>query len=105
MVPGPFCGGAREEEGEETSGSENEARLVAAGPLGHETHLVAAGPPGRKFGGTPQQRRLPDMASAAVQALRQLMVTTSSQDPTRMVKETGATAQNRVGAVVERLKG
>jgi hypothetical protein len=29
-VPGPFCGGAGEEEGEETSGSENETRLVAA---------------------------------------------------------------------------
>ncbi len=32
MVPGPSRGGAGEEEGEETSGSENETRLVASRP-------------------------------------------------------------------------
>ncbi len=36
MVLGPFCGGAGEEEGEETSESENKTRLVAAGLPGHE---------------------------------------------------------------------
>ncbi len=36
MVLGPSRGGAEEEEGEETSGSENETRLVAAGPPGRE---------------------------------------------------------------------
>jgi hypothetical protein len=34
MVPGPSLGSAYEEEGEETSGSENETCLVVAGPLG-----------------------------------------------------------------------
>jgi hypothetical protein len=79
MVPGPFCGGAEEEEGEETSGSKN------------ETHLVEAGPPGRKPGG--QRRR----GSAPVQALRRLTATTSSRDPTRMVKEQGRGAEQRGG--------
>jgi hypothetical protein len=45
------------------------------------------------------------MAYAAVQALRWLMATTSSRNLTQMVKERGAAAQNRVGAVVEQLKG
>ncbi len=58
-----------------TSGSEN------------ETHLVAAGPPGGEPGGLPQRRGLPCSASGAVQALRQLMAMTSSRDPTWMVKE------------------
>ncbi len=77
LVPGPSRGGAREEEGEETSGSENETRLVAA-------RL-----PGREPGGLPRQRGLPGVASAAVQALRRLTATTSSRDPTLMVKEGG----------------
>jgi hypothetical protein len=34
MVPGPLLGSAYEEEGEETSRSENETCLVVAGPLG-----------------------------------------------------------------------
>jgi hypothetical protein len=76
-VPGPSCGGAEEEEGEETSGSENKTRLVAAGP------------PGREPGGLPQRRGLPDVVSAAVQGLGQLMATTSSRDLTRIVKEQG----------------
>ncbi len=54
MVPGPSRGGAGGEGGD-TSGSENETRLVAAGP------------PGREPGGLPWQRGLPDSASAAVQ--------------------------------------
>ncbi len=68
---------AEEEEGEETSGSENEIRLVAAGP------------PGSEPGGLPWRHGLPGMASTAVQALKQLTATTSSRDPTRMVKERG----------------
>jgi hypothetical protein len=75
---GLYCGGAGEEEGEETSGSEN------------ETCLVAAGPPGREPNGLPQRDGLPGMASAVVQALRRLMATTSSHDPTRMVEERAA---------------
>jgi hypothetical protein len=76
-VPGPSRGGARKEEGEETSRSEN------------KTHLVAAGLPGREPGSLPQRLGLPGMASTAVQALRWLTATTSSRDPTRMVKEQG----------------
>jgi hypothetical protein len=55
-----FCGGAGEEEHEETSGSENETRLVSAGP------------PGREPGSLPRRRGLPGVASTAVQALRRL---------------------------------
>ncbi len=44
------------------------------------------------------------MASAAVQALRQLTAMTSSRDPTWMVKEWGAMAQNGVGAIIEQLE-
>jgi hypothetical protein len=63
-VPGPSRGGAGEDEGEETSGSENKTRVVAA-------RL-----PGREPGGLPRRRGLPGMASVAVQALRRLMATT-----------------------------
>ncbi len=77
MVPGPLRGGADEDEGEETSGSENETRLVAA-------RL-----PGREPGGLPRRRGLPGVAYAAMQALRRVTATTSSRDPTRMVKERG----------------
>jgi hypothetical protein len=77
MVPGLSRGGINEGEGKETSRSEN------------ETHLVAARLPGREPGSLPQQCGLPGMASAAMQALRQLTVTTSSCDPTLMVKEQG----------------
>jgi hypothetical protein len=77
MVLRPFCGGAREEEGEETSGSENETRLVVAGP------------PGREPGGLPRQCGLSGMAFAAMQALRWLSATTLSRDLTQMVKERG----------------
>jgi hypothetical protein len=56
---------------EETSGSENETRLVAARPPG------------------PEPGSLPGSASAAVQALRRLTTMTSSRDPTRMVMERG----------------
>jgi hypothetical protein len=66
-VPGPPHCGTKEEEGEETSGCENETRLVMAGP------------PGREPGGLPQRRRLPGVTSLAMQALRRLKVTTSSQ--------------------------
>jgi hypothetical protein len=83
MVPGPSHGGAIEGEGEETSGSYNEIRLV-------EARL-------RRHG-------LPGVASAAVQALRRLTATTSSRDPTDG-EGVGAAAQDCVGAVVERLKG
>jgi hypothetical protein len=76
-VPGPSSSSAGEEEGEETSGSENETRLVAAGP------------PGCEPGGLWRQRRLPGVESAAVQALMQLTAITSSRDPTQMVKERG----------------
>jgi hypothetical protein len=75
-VLGPFWVGA-EEEGKETSGSENETRSVAAGP------------PGREPGGLPRWRGLPGWASAAVQALRRLTAMTSSRDMTGMVKERG----------------
>jgi hypothetical protein len=73
--------------------------------VGKRFRLVAAGPPGRKPGDLPWHRGLPGMAFAAVQALRWLTATTSSRDLTRMVKERGAAAHNRVGAVVEQLKG
>jgi hypothetical protein len=76
-VPGPSRGGTEDEEGEETRGSENETRLVAARPPGHEP------------GGLQWRRGLPGVASAAVQALRRLTATTSSRDPTLMVKEQG----------------
>jgi hypothetical protein len=64
-------------EGEETSRSENETRLVAARP------------PGLEPGGLPRRRRLPASASAAVPALRRLTVMTSSCGLTQMVKERG----------------
>jgi hypothetical protein len=71
------CGGTGEEEDEETSGSENETRLVAAGL------------PGCEPSGLPRSRGLPGVASTAVQSLRQLTATTSSRDLTRIVKELG----------------
>jgi hypothetical protein len=58
-VLGLSCGSAGGE-GEETSGSEN------------ETHLVAAGPPGCKPGSLPWRRGLPGMVSAVIQALKVL---------------------------------
>jgi hypothetical protein len=67
-VLGLLCGSADEGEGEETSGSENKTRLDAVRLLGREP------------GGLPRQRRLPGVASAAVEALRRLMATTSSRD-------------------------
>jgi hypothetical protein len=70
-------GSTVEGEGEETSGSENETRLVAARPLGHKPE------------GLPGRCGLPGMASAAVQAFRWLTVTTLSRKPTLMVKERG----------------
>jgi hypothetical protein len=73
----PFCGGAGKEEGEEISGSENETCLVAVGPPRHEP------------GSLPRRRGLPGMVSTAMQALRQLVVTTLSRDTTQMVKERG----------------
>jgi 7-keto-8-aminopelargonate synthetase-like enzyme len=74
MVPEPSRGGTEEVEGEETSGSENEICLVAAGQ------------PAICFG----ESRLPGMAAAAMQALRRLMATTSSRDDlTLMVQEHG----------------
>jgi hypothetical protein len=76
-VPGLLLGGAREEEGEETSGSEN------------KTCWVAAGPPGRLPGGRPRRHGLPGVASASLQALRRLMETISCRDLTLMVKEWG----------------
>jgi hypothetical protein len=48
---------------------------------------LLAGLPGCEPSGLPQQRGLPGVASVAVQAFRQLTAITSSQDPTRMVKE------------------
>jgi hypothetical protein len=76
-VPGPSRDSAGEEEGEETSGSEN------------ETHLDVARPPGRESGTLPMRLGLPGVASAAMQALRRLTATTSSHNPTVMVKERG----------------
>ncbi len=67
--------------------------------------MVAARPPGREPNGLPRGRGLPGVASAAVQALRRLTATTSSRDPTLMVKERGPRRRTAVGAVVERLKG
>jgi hypothetical protein len=64
--------------------SENDTHLAAAEPPGG---LAAAEPPGRLPGGQPRRRRLLGAVSAAVQAFRHLMVTISSQDPTRSVKE------------------
>ncbi len=55
----------------ETSGSENDTRLVA------------------ELSGQPRLRGLPGLASDAVKALRQLTVMTSSRDLTPMVKERG----------------
>jgi hypothetical protein len=75
-VPGLSRGGTRRE-GEETSRSENETRLVAAGLPGYEP------------GGLQRRRGLPGVASAAVQALRRLTATTSSRDSTLIVKELG----------------
>jgi hypothetical protein len=75
-VLGPSCGGPGKE-GEETSGSEKKTRLVAAGL------------PGCEPSGLPRRHGLPGVASAAVQALRCLPATTSSCDPTLMVKERG----------------
>jgi hypothetical protein len=76
-VLGPSHGGGAGKEGEETSGSENETRLVAAGL------------PGCEPGGLPRRRRLRGVVSAAMQALRRLTVTVSSRNPTLMVKERG----------------
>ncbi len=73
-VPGPSRGSAGEEEGEETSESEN------------KTPLVAARPPEREPGGLPRRRGLPGVASVVVQALRRLTATTSSCDPTTLVQ-------------------
>ncbi len=74
-VPGPSLGGVWEEEGEETSGSENQKCLVEAGLPRHlpESRL--------------QCRGLPRVVSTSVQALRRLTETISSQDLTLMVKE------------------
>jgi hypothetical protein len=85
-VSGPSPGGARAE-GEETSRSENGTRLAADGPPGQAVADLAAalGP-----GGLPWCRRLPGMASVYMQAFRRLTETTSSLDPTRMVKERGS---------------
>ncbi len=84
-VPGPSPGSARAE-GEETRGSENETILVAAGPPGQTVAGLAA-PPGP--GGLLRHHGLPDVASASMQALRWLTETTSSLDPTQMMKEQG----------------
>ncbi len=78
------------EDGEETSGSENKTRFVAAGL------------PGCRPSGLPRRRGLPCSTSAAVQALRWLTVMTfpgSDSDG----EGAGSTAQNCVGAVIERL--
>jgi hypothetical protein len=75
-VLGPSRGDAGEE-GIETSRSENETRLVAARPPGHEPS------------GLPRRRGLPGLASPAVQALRWLTAMTSSSDLTRILKEWG----------------
>jgi hypothetical protein len=84
-VHGLSRGGVDEGESEETSRSENKTRLVVARP------------PGREPGSLLQQRGLPGVASAAVQALRQLTATISSFDPTLMVKSGGRGAGPRRG--------
>jgi hypothetical protein len=63
---------------------------------GTSTASVEASP-GHEPGSLPWRGGLPGMASAAVQALRQLTATTSSRDPTRMVKEQGCGAERRRG--------
>ncbi len=84
-VLGLSRGSAGEEEGEETTGPENDSRLVVARP------------PGREPCGLPWRRGLPGVESAAVQALRRLTATTSSQDRTLMVKEWGLCSEPRRG--------
>jgi hypothetical protein len=94
MVPRPSRGGVGEEEGEETSGSENETRLVAARP------------PGRKPCGLARQRGLPARRGVCGRASH------TAADGNHLVPRPDsdgegarAAAQNRVGAVVEQLKG
>ncbi len=71
MVLGPSPGGAQAE-GEKTSGSENETRLVAAGPPWWAVAGLAAA---LRPGSQPQQSGLPGMVSTSVQAFRQLTET------------------------------
>jgi hypothetical protein len=66
-------------DGEETSGSENETCLGAAGPPGWAAPGVAVAP---GLGGLPRHQGLPGVASMAVHALRQLMAMISSRCPT-----------------------
>ncbi len=90
-VLGPSCGSAGEEEGEGARGSEN------------ETHLVAARPP---WAGARQ-------SAAATQAARhggRASLKAADGDhlaprPDSDVEGAGAAAQDRIGAVVECLKG
>jgi hypothetical protein len=63
-----FLGGTGEEEGEETSGSENKTCLVAARLLRSEPGSLLL------------RRGLPGVVFAAVQALRRLTATTSSRE-------------------------
>jgi hypothetical protein len=81
---------AGEEEGEETSGSENETRLLAARP------------PGREPSGLPRAARHGVRGRASLKtADGNHLVPRPDSDG----EGAGAAAQNHVGAVVERLKG
>ncbi len=89
-VPGPSLGGTQQGEGEETSRSENETRLVAARPPGHE-------PSG-----------LPRAARCGVRYRAGLKAADGDHlvpQPDSDGEGAGAAAQDCVGAVVERLKG
>ncbi len=72
MVLGPSPGGAQAEGGE-TSGFENETRLIAARLSGRAVAGLATAP---EPGSLPLRRWLPGVASASMQAFRQLTETT-----------------------------
>jgi hypothetical protein len=86
-VLGPSCGGAGRE-GEETSGSES------------ETHLVAAGPSGCEPSGLPRRRGLCSHTSLKAADGDHLVLRPNSDG-----EGAGAVAQDRIGVVIEQLKG
>ncbi len=91
-VPGPSRGGAGEKEGEETSGSENETPLVVARMPGRKRRSAAA----------TQAARCGVRGRASLKAADgNHLVTRPDSDG----EGAGAAAQDRVGAIVEWLKG
>jgi hypothetical protein len=93
MVPGPFHGGDREAEGEETSGSKNETRLVVAGP------------PGREPGGLSSAWQAARCGVCCCAGLKAADSNHLVPQPNSDGEGVGVAAQNCVGAVLERLKG